>query len=57
LQDAPSKIQRALARTKHGALLLIDRWTLFGEAIDPERGIDEALRQTAYDLVWIDHVF
>ncbi len=53
----PSKFQRALARTKHGALILIDKWTLLGDAIDSERGIDEPLRQTAYDLLGIDQVF
>ena len=57
LHEAPSRVQRALARTKHGALILIDKWTLFGDAIDSERGIDEPLRQTAYDLLGIDHVF
>jgi len=57
LHEAPSRNQRALARTKHGALILIDKWILLGDAIDSERGIDEALRQTAYDLLGIDHVF
>ena len=38
-------------------MILIDKWMLFGDAIDSERGIDEALRQTAYDLLGIDHVF
>ena len=57
LSEHPSRNQRTLARSKHGALILIDRWTLLGDAIDSERGIDEALRQTAYDLLGIDHVF
>jgi len=57
LHEAPSRNQRALARSKAGTHLLITKWQLFYDAIDPELGVDEALRQTAFDLLGIDHVF
>ncbi len=53
----PYRMQRALARTKHGALLLIDKLSLLLESIDSIRGMDEVQYQNFYDLLGIDHVF
>ena len=57
LHDEPHRIQRALSRDKQGTLLLIDKWKLFGDAIDSRLGIEEALRQTAFDLLGIENVY
>ena len=53
----PYNVQRALARTKHGALFLIEKWTLLGEAIDSSGGLNDEQIQTCYDLIGIEHVF
>ena len=53
----PYRIQRALARTKHGALLLIDRLTSVYDSIDSSLGLDESQYKTLQDLIGIDNVF
>jgi hypothetical protein len=47
----------ALERTKHGALFMINRWTLLGDAIESNGGLDEDQRSVAYDLLGIEHVY
>ena len=50
-------VQRALARTKHGALYIIDKWTLLGESVESNGGLDDSQIQTCYDLLGIEHVY
>ena len=57
LPVAPYNVQRALARTKHGALYLINQLTLLGEAVETNGGLDDPQRQVLYDLLGIEHVY
>jgi hypothetical protein len=51
------RVQRALASSKHGALYLVDKLTLLGDAVDSNGVLDNAQMTTLYDLVGIDTVY
>ena len=57
LATDPYHVQRALARTKHGALYLLDKWTLIGETVEKTGGIDDSLIQSCYDILGIEHIY
>ena len=57
LPTDPYNVQRALARTKHGALYIIDKWTLLGESVESNGALDDLQIQTCYDLLGIEHVY
>ena len=49
----PSRVARALARTRQGADWLIERWEGLGEALQAEGDWDDARRSLAFDLLGI----
>ena len=53
----PYKVQRELAHSKHGTLYLLDKWTLLGDAVESNGGLDDSQITTCYDLLGIDHVY
>ena len=57
LHKDPYHIQRALARTRHGALYLIDKWALIDDSIVTNGGLDESQFETVHDLLGIEHVY
>jgi hypothetical protein len=57
LPTDPYNVQRALLRTKHGVLYLLDKWTLLGEAIESSGGLDDIQLQTRYDLLGIEQIY
>jgi hypothetical protein len=56
LSKAPYRIARALARTKYGALYLIDKLTSIGESITANRSLDAEQRDYLFDVLGVDPV-
>jgi len=57
LATEPYTVQRTLERSKHGAHYLIHKWTLLGESVETNGGLDDLQIKTCYDLMGIDHVY
>ena len=57
LPKAPARIARELARTKYGALYLIDQLTSLGESIASNGCLDTTQRDCLMDVFGVDPVF
>jgi hypothetical protein len=53
----PYNVQRALSRSKHGALYSIERLSWLDDAVQTNGGLDEEQRQRMFDLLGIEHVY
>ena len=56
LPTEPYRVARALARSKYGALYLIDKLTALGDVIATNGGLNDSQRDALLDALGIDHV-
>ena len=57
LATDPYNVQRALSRSKQGALLLIQKLSLLADVVQTSGGIDDEQRHVLFDLMGIERVY